>query len=93
MIKVNEYFSGKVRSLGFNDHVGQASVGVILPGEYEFNTGTKEVMTVVSGNMKVKIAGQNEWQVFSSGKSFEIEAKSSFQVAATEAVSYICRYY
>lgn len=93
MIKTNEYFSGKVKSLGFKDQVGEASVGVILPGEYEFNTATTELMTVVSGNLKVKLASKEEWQIYLAGQAFEVAASSSFKVVATEATTYLCRYY
>ena len=36
MLKVNEYFDGKVKSIGFANAGGNATVGVMAPGEYQF---------------------------------------------------------
>jgi len=38
MIKVNEYFDGKVKSLGFELGATPYTVGVIMEGTYTFNT-------------------------------------------------------
>lgn len=51
MFKVNEYFDGKVKSLGFSMADGPATIGVMAPGEYEFGTSSKEYMTVTSGKL------------------------------------------
>ncbi|EKN3316367.1 DUF1255 family protein, partial [Yersinia enterocolitica] len=46
MLKFNEYFTGKVKSIGFDsDSIGQASVGVMEKGEYTFSTAKPEEMT------------------------------------------------
>jgi purine/pyrimidine-nucleoside phosphorylase len=49
VVTVNEYFEGKVKSLVVNSLEGKKTVGVMEPGEYEFGTQTKEIMTVVTG--------------------------------------------
>ncbi|KAE9798201.1 DUF1255 family protein, partial [Escherichia coli] len=50
MLQSNEYFSGKVKSIGFtSSSTGRASVGVMAEGEYTFGTAEAEEMTVVSG--------------------------------------------
>ena len=39
MLKNNEYFDGKVKSIGFDsESTGAASVGVMAVGEYTFGT-------------------------------------------------------
>ncbi len=39
MLQSNEYFSGKVKSIGFSSSsTGRASVGVMVEGEYTFST-------------------------------------------------------
>ncbi|VFS23331.1 UPF0345 protein Bcep1808_5077 [Salmonella enterica subsp. enterica serovar Typhimurium] len=54
MLQSNEYFSGKVKSIGFtSSSTGRASVGVMAEGEYTFGTAEPEEMTVVSGALKV----------------------------------------
>ncbi|HBF94201.1 MAG TPA: hypothetical protein DDX13_11120, partial [Marinobacter adhaerens] len=35
MLKVNEYFDGKAKSISFQTSTLPATVGVISPGEYE----------------------------------------------------------
>ena len=41
MLQSNEYFSGKVKSIGFSSSsTGRASVGVMVEGEYTFSTAT-----------------------------------------------------
>jgi len=57
MFKVNEYFDGKVKSIAFENSEGQATVGVIAKGEWEFATSTVEYMTVTSGKMTVLLPG------------------------------------
>ena len=92
MVKVNEYFEGKVKSLVVNSSEGKKTVGVILPGEYEFNTDTQETMTVVVGTMSVYLPEYKEWEDFGVGSSFDVPAKSAFKVKVTEDAAYLCEY-
>ena len=62
MFKVNEYYDGKVKSLAFENAEGNLTIGVMAPGEYEFGTSTVEYMTVVSGELTVKLPGDDEWK-------------------------------
>ena len=55
MLKVNEYFDGRVKSIAFNTPTLPATVGVMVPGEYTFNTADKEAVTIVSGAMQQEI--------------------------------------
>ena len=92
MFKVNEYFDGKVKSLAFAAADGPATVGVMAPGEYEFGTSTKEIMTVVSGALTVKLPGSANWKVFRKGESFTVGPKLKFQLKVTEDSAYLCLY-
>ncbi len=92
MLEVNEYFDGKVKSIGFATESLPATVGVMAPGDYEFSTSEREVMSVVSGALTVKLPGQDEWQVFVAGGSFEVAADSSFQLQVAVATAYLCTY-
>lgn len=62
MLKVNEYFDGQVKSLGFETSGERASVGVMAAGEYTFGTAAPERMTVVKGALTVKLPGHIEWK-------------------------------
>ncbi|EEP94332.1 hypothetical protein yaldo0001_37000 [Yersinia aldovae ATCC 35236] len=71
MLKFNEYFTGKVKSIGFNsDSIGPVSVGVMEKGEYNFSTAKPEEMTVITGSLKALIPGSPDWQIFTPGENF-----------------------
>lgn len=58
---MNDYFSGKVKSIGFDAaSTGRASVGVMEAGEYTFTTGQPEEMMVISGALKTLLPGAND---------------------------------
>jgi uncharacterized protein YaiE (UPF0345 family) len=61
MLKVNEYFDGKVKSIGFEDGEGPVTSGVMESGDYTFSTSSKELMTVVTGALAIKRPGNSEW--------------------------------
>lgn len=92
MLKVNEYFDGKVMSIALQTETLPATVGVMEPGDYEFGTSQKEVMTIVSGKMEVLLPGGEEWQTFTNGESFEIEANVKFKVRLSGQTAYFCTY-
>lgn len=92
MLKVNEYFDGKVKSIAFKTATLPATVGVMAPGEYTFSTSQKEVMTVVSGALTVLLPGSSDWQTFNAGSSFTVAANASFQLQVTVDTAYLCTY-
>ena len=96
MFKTNEYFDGKVKSIAFlsttETETLPATVGVMAVGDYVFNTGDKEKMTVVSGAMTIKFTGEDETQTFNAGESFDVDANSSFDVSIKEETAYLCIY-
>jgi purine/pyrimidine-nucleoside phosphorylase len=92
MFKVNEYFDGKVKSLAFQTAEGPATVGVMAAGAYEFGTSTQEIMTVISGEMTVKLPGSGEWREYKPGETFVVEANTKFNLRISRDSSYICLY-
>jgi uncharacterized protein YaiE (UPF0345 family) len=92
MFKHNTYFDHNVQSLGFEDSTGPASVGVMAPGSYEFGTSTREVMTVVSGKLIIRLPGADSDTEFTPGQSFEVASGETFGVRIEEPSSYLCRY-
>lgn len=93
MLNVNEYFAGKVKSIGFeNGSIGRSSVGVMAAGEYNFSTAQPEEMKVISGALKVLLPGSTVWTVFGVGETFQIPGKSEFSVQVCECSAYLCRY-
>ncbi len=91
--KANIYFDGKVtsRTVIFADGE-KKTLGIMMPGEYEFGTSEKEVMEILSGNLKVLLPGTTEWTQITGGQSFEVPAKSSFKLDIIEITDYCCSY-
>ena len=92
MLALNEYFDGKVKSIGFQTENLPATVGVMAPGDYEFATSEREEMTVISGALTVKLPGQDDWQIFNAGEKFEVGARESFHLQVAVATAYLCVY-
>ena len=92
MFKVNEYFGGKVKSISFTAATGPATTGVMAPGEYEFGTGKKEIMTVTSGTLTVKLPGETVWKDYPQGSTFTVAPNQKFQLRAAADAAYLCLY-
>ena len=92
MLEVNEYFEGKVKSIAFQTATLPATVGVMAPGSYEFDTSKKEVVTVVSGALKVQLPVTDAWQDFVPGESFTVPAGQVFHLQVAVDTAYLCTY-
>lgn len=91
--KANLYFEGKVSSRTvFLENGEKVTLGIMLPGEYEFGTGDKEVMEMLSGTMQVYLPGDIDWITVSEGDKFEVPANSKFQIKTDELIDYCCSY-
>ncbi len=91
--RANVYFDGKCvsHSLTLADGT-KKSVGVILPSTLTFNTGTPEVMELVAGACRVKLAGSDSWTDYAGGQSFSVRGQSSFDIEVSDALHYICHF-
>jgi uncharacterized protein YaiE (UPF0345 family) len=89
----NVYFDGKVtsRTVIFQDGE-KKTLGIMLPGEYEFGTGKKELMEITAGVLDVLLPGSSEWVTFKAGDAFEVPANSSFKLVVKEITDYCCSY-
>ena len=92
MFKTNQYFGGKVVSIGLESAEGTATVGVMAAGEYEFGTATIEIMTIISGTLSILQPGETEWKTFNKFESFEVAKDVKFRVKCTEDTPYLCLY-
>lgn len=93
MFKVNEYFDGNVKSIGFNMDQGPATIGLMAPGKYEFGTAQPEVMRVVAGALTVKLPGSEAWETFTAGSHFTVPGNSKFQLEVAVETAYLCEYH
>jgi purine/pyrimidine-nucleoside phosphorylase len=91
--KANVYFDGKVtsRTVVFADG-SKKTLGVMLPGEYEFGTGAAEIMEVLGGSMSVLLPDSSEWKLFKEGESYEVPANSKFSLKISEVADYCCSF-
>jgi purine/pyrimidine-nucleoside phosphorylase len=91
--KANIYFDGKVtsRTVLFPDG-SKKTLGIMLPGEYEFGTGSKEIMEILSGDLDVLLPGAQGWKAVKEGDSFEVPAQSKFSLMVNSITDYCCSY-
>ncbi len=91
--RANVYFDGKCvsHSIVLADGI-KKSVGVILPSTLTFNTGAPEVMELVEGSCRVRMANSQHWVDYAAGQSFSVPGQSSFDIEVTQALHYICHF-
>ena len=90
----NIYFEGKVisRNIFLRDG-SRKTLGIMLVGEYEFNTASRELMEIISGKLKLKLKDDNEWKLITNGMEFNIPKNSYFKCEVLELVNYTCSYF
>ena len=90
--EANIYYDGKVtsRTLEFSDG-SIKSLGIMLPGEYTFATQEAEIMEMLSGELDIKLPGE-EWKTLSTPETFNIPANSSFDLKIKKVTDYCCSY-
>jgi uncharacterized protein YaiE (UPF0345 family) len=91
--KANAYFDGRVtsRTIVFPDG-SRKTLGIMLPGEYEFNTADKEVMEIFSGDLEVLLPGSDRWKAVKGGETFEVPAQSKFSLKIKSLTDYCCSF-
>ncbi len=91
--EANIYFGGNVTSRTVLFGGGsRKSLGVMLPGEYEFNTADKEIMEILSGELEVLLPGARAWKEVKTGQSFEVPARSKFTMKVRSLTDYCCSF-
>ncbi len=90
--EANIYFDGQVtsRAVIFADGT-RKTLGIMLPGEYEFGTEDKELMEILAGNLEIRLPG-SDWQTIKAGDSFEVPANAKFQLKIKTVTDYCCSY-
>lgn len=88
----NTYFDGAVQSIGFERNGRRATVGVLAAGEFHFGTDAPERMTVISGELAVRLDDHDEWHDYPAGTQFEVPGSSGFDVRAEAPTAYLCEF-
>ena len=90
----NIYFEGRVISRNITFRNGTIkTLGVMLPGEYEFKTQSREVMEIITGKLNLMLKFDADWKIIKEGMEFKIPKNSSFKVKVIELVNYTCSYF
>jgi purine/pyrimidine-nucleoside phosphorylase len=91
--KANVYYDGKVtsRTVMFADGT-KKTLGILMPGEYEFGTDAKEIMEIQSGELTVLLPGQTEWISINGTGEFTVPANAKFKLDVKTVSDYICSY-
>ena len=92
MLEINEYFEGKVKSIGFRSENGPVSSGVMAVGAYTFSTSQHELMKVIHGELVAKLPHSDQFKVYPAGTGFEVPANSSFELQVSTPTAYLCYY-
>lgn len=92
MFELKKYHGDKVQSLTYEDNQENFSVGIITPGDYHFGSLKNERNIVIHGVISVWIEGDDEWKVYTEGKSFSIPVSKNFRFKVDQTSSYICYY-
>tara|TARA_Y100000589_G_scaffold327597_1_gene369768 strand:+ start:1126 stop:1443 length:318 start_codon:yes stop_codon:yes gene_type:complete len=92
--KANIYFEGKVISRNiFLSDGSKKTLGVMLSGNYEFNTVSREIMEIVSGKLNLKRKDDDNWISITEGMEFTVPKNSSFKLKVIDLVNYTCSYF
>ena len=88
----NIYYDGKVtsRTVKFDDG-SVKSLGIMLPGEYTFGTNEAEIMEILSGELDIKLPGE-DWKTLNTPETFNVPANSSFDLVIKTVTDYYCSY-
>ncbi len=91
--KANVYYDGKVTSRTVLLADGsRRTLGIMLPGDYEFGTSEREVMEILGGAMEVLLPGSADWRRVAAGGTFEVPAGTKFRLRVREVADYCCSY-
>ncbi|MDG1007640.1 MAG: pyrimidine/purine nucleoside phosphorylase [Alphaproteobacteria bacterium] len=89
----NVYFDGKVTSRTIILADGsRKTLGVMLPGDYEFGTEAAEEMDISSGALDVLLPDSDDWQRITGPQIFNVPANASFKLKVHEITNYCCSY-
>lgn len=91
--EANIYFGGNVtsRTVLFADG-SKKTLGIMLPGEYEFGTAEKEIMEILTGDLEILLPGSSAWKAVKSGERFDAPPQSKFSLRVKKITDYCCSY-
>ena len=92
-LKANVYFDGGVTSRAITLADGSVkTLGLMLPGEYEFGTEVHELMEISTGNLEALLPQATSWVTITDDMSFEVPVGETFKVKVHQVTNYCCSY-
>ncbi len=91
--EANVYFNGGVtsRTVVFADGT-KKTLGIIMPGEYEFTTAAPEIMEFMAGELEYRIGDGGEWLKIVGVGSFQVPANTKFTMRVKTLADYCCSF-
>lgn len=90
--KANIYYDGKVTSRKVEFEDGSIkTLGIMMPGDYTFATDEAEIMEIMSGDLDIKLPGE-EWKTLNTPETFNVPANASFDLKIRVVTDYCCSY-
>lgn len=87
------YHGGKVTARTVVTAEGEMkSLGVMLTGVYRFTSEAPEVIEILQGHCRVKLADNQAWTPYQAGESFRVPANSHYEIDVTDLLDYICHF-
>jgi uncharacterized protein YaiE (UPF0345 family) len=91
--KANVYFDGKVVShIVYTADGEKKTLGLFMPGDYEFGTDEAEIMDMTVGTAEVLLPGEKEYRKVTAGESFNIPGDAKYKLRCYEIIQYVCSY-
>ena len=66
----------------------KVTLGIMLPGSYEFGTDGPEIMEILSGDLRVLSPGEQEWLEIQGSATFNVPGNSSFKLEIRTVTDY-----
>lgn len=89
----NFYFDGRVSSRTAILPTGEKiTLGVMLPGDYFFDTTQHERVEIQAGVASVRLPGEDLWQELRAGDEFSVAKNTRFELNVVEVLDYCCTY-
>ncbi len=91
--EANIYFDGKVTSRTILCPDGlKKTLGIMLPGDYEFGTESPELMEILTGELDVLLPEERIWKSIKAGESFNVPGNAKFKLKVKSVTDYCCSY-
>lgn len=65
------------------------SLGLMCPGTYRMTTEASEIIEILEGHCRVKVADEQAWNVYQAGDSFAVPANSAYEIEVEGVLDYV----